>query len=71
MRFRTNLLALCCVLLISATHVDANFSAVYVLGDSLSDTGNLASAPGQGDFPPPFFENRVSNGPVAVETLAT
>lgn len=69
MHFRTSLLALCFVLLISASHVYANFSAFYVLGDSLSDTGNLASIQG-GDFPPPFFENRVTNGPVAVETLA-
>ncbi|MCP5335097.1 MAG: SGNH/GDSL hydrolase family protein [Oceanospirillaceae bacterium] len=42
---------------------------VYIFGDSLSDTGNLASI--QGNFPnPPFYNNRVSNGPVAVETLA-
>ncbi len=70
MRLYTIFLSLCCVLLISAASVSANFSAVYIFGDSLSDTGNLASAPGQGDFPPPFFENRVSNGPIAVETLA-
>lgn len=44
------------------------FSAVFVFGDSLSDNGNLGSV--QGDFPPPFFGNRVSNGPVAVEELA-
>jgi len=48
---------------------DTSFSRVYVYGDSLSDTGNLASV--IGDFPsPPFFMNRVSNGPVAVEILA-
>lgn len=44
------------------------FSALYVFGDSLSDTGNLASI--RGDFPAPFYQNRVSNGPVAVDILA-
>lgn len=47
---------------------DTTFSQVYVFGDSLSDTGNLASV--IGDFPAPYYMNRVSNGPVAVETLA-
>ena len=46
-----------------------NYSQVYVFGDSLSDTGNLASV--TGPFPsPPFYQNRVSNGAVAVEVLA-
>ncbi len=44
------------------------FDDLVVFGDSLSDTGNLASI--QGSFPPPFFENRVSNGFLAVEVLA-
>lgn len=44
------------------------FSALYIFGDSLSDTGNLASI--RGDFPAPFFDNRVTNGPVAVDILA-
>ncbi len=43
---------------------------LIVMGDSLADMGNLASV--QGPFPPPFFEGtRVSNGPVAVEVLAS
>ena len=41
---------------------------MVVFGDSLSDTGNLASA--TFPFPYPYFQNRVSNGPVAVEELA-
>lgn len=45
-----------------------DYSRVYVFGDSLSDTGNLASV--IGGFPPPYYMNRVSNGPVAVEVLA-
>lgn len=50
-------------------HADSGFSRLYVFGDSLSDTGNLASV--IGDFPsPPYYMNRVSNGPVAVEVLA-
>ncbi len=45
------------------------YSQLFVFGDSLSDTGNLASV--AGDFPsPPFYNNRVSNGPVTVEILA-
>ncbi|MFV2057426.1 MAG: SGNH/GDSL hydrolase family protein [Thiohalomonadales bacterium] len=46
---------------------DNSFADLYVFGDSLSDTGNLASV--IGDFPLPYFDNRVSNGPVAVEVL--
>lgn len=53
----------------SWVQADSEFSRVYVFGDSLSDTGNLASV--TGPFPaPPFFMNRVSNGQVAVEILA-
>jgi len=53
----------------SWAQADSSYSNVYVFGDSLSDTGNLASV--TGPFPFPFFANRVSNGPVAVETLAS
>ena len=47
------------------------FSDIYVFGDSLSDTGNAFAATG-GLLPPspPYFEGRVSNGPLWVETLA-
>ncbi|MGD8664102.1 MAG: SGNH/GDSL hydrolase family protein [Desulfobacterales bacterium] len=41
---------------------------MIIFGDSLSDTGNLASV--QGDFPFPYFYNRVSNGPIMVDILA-
>ena len=44
----------------------SDFSKLVVFGDSLSDTGNLAAI----DLPPPFFENRISNGPVAVDFIA-
>ena len=58
------------LLLIFSSWVQAapSFSQIYVFGDSLSDTGNLASI--GGDLPAPYYMNRVSNGPVAVETLA-
>jgi phospholipase/lecithinase/hemolysin len=48
------------------------YSAVFVYGDSLSDNGNLFAADG-GIAPasPPYFDGRFSNGPVAVEQLAT
>lgn len=45
-----------------------SFDHIYVFGDSLSDTGNLASV--LGSLPLPFFVNRISNGQVAIETLA-
>jgi len=47
----------------------SSFSAVVVYGDSLSDNGNLYAAIG---YPPsPYYQGRFSNGPVAVEQLAT
>lgn len=46
---------------------NSDYSQIYIFGDSLSDTGNAASV--VGDFPPPYYMNRASNGPVAVETF--
>ena len=47
------------------------FSDIYVFGDSLSDTGNAFAATGSLIPPtPPYFEGRISNGPLWVETLA-
>lgn len=52
----------------------APFSAVQAFGDSLSDNGNFYAASGQvlpvALPPPPYFQGRFSNGPVAVEYLA-
>ena len=42
---------------------------IFVFGDSLSDVGNGAIATGA-PFPAPFFNNRVSNGPVALDVMA-
>ncbi len=45
------------------------FTSVVVYGDSLSDNGNLCAPTG---IPgPPYWNGRRSNGPVAVENLAT
>jgi phospholipase/lecithinase/hemolysin len=46
----------------------SSFSALVVYGDSLSDNGNLFSL--TGFPPPPYFQGRFSNGPVAAEQLA-
>jgi cholinesterase len=54
---------------LSGTAWAGPFSSVIVYGDSLSDNGNLFALTG---FPPaPYFEGRRSNGPVAVENLAS
>lgn len=45
-------------------------TSVVVYGDSLSDNGNLYGATGQPPSPP-YFGGRVSNGPVAVEQIAS
>ncbi len=61
-------LALC--LAEPVVHAEA-FSSVMVYGDSLSDNGNLYAKDG-GIYPPsPYYQGRMSNGPLAVEQLAT
>jgi phospholipase/lecithinase/hemolysin len=45
------------------------FNHLFVLGDSLSDTGNLYRLSG-GYPPPPYAEGRFCNGPLWVEYLA-
>lgn len=45
------------------------YSELIVFGDSLSDTGNLASA--TINFPWPYYDNRVSDGLLAVDVLAS
>ncbi|MEO0369403.1 MAG: SGNH/GDSL hydrolase family protein [Pseudomonadota bacterium] len=47
----------------------AEFERLIIFGDSLSDTGNLAGA--TFNLPFPFYMNRISDGPVAVDFLAT
>ncbi len=57
---------LLCISLLA--YADNDDKTVIVFGDSLSDTGNLASV--RGDFPFPYSNNRVTNGDVAVQVLA-
>jgi len=65
----TRSLFLALAFLVFAASGRANsFSAVFVYGDSLSDNGNLFNAVGQPG--PPYYNGRVSNGPVTVEYLA-
>lgn len=47
------------------------YSNMYVFGDSLSDTGNLASTLPGGALPAPFDPGRVSNGLIWIDHLAT
>ncbi len=56
-----------CLFFILPVKADQSFSNMFIFGDSMSDTGNLASV--VGDFPPVYYNNRVSNGPVVVEVL--
>jgi phospholipase/lecithinase/hemolysin len=53
---------------LSNQSLGSQYSGLVSFGDSLSDTGNLASV--TTNFPFPFFDNRISNGPVLVDYLA-
>lgn len=60
------------VLLVSLAVLPTSASAysnLYVLGDSLSDVGNLFAATTPAYPPSPYFEGRFSNGPVYAEHL--
>ena len=62
-------LPLAFALFFSPLSIARTYSDIYVFGDSLSDMGNAAAV--LGDLPrPPYFQNRVTNGRVAVEALA-
>jgi cholinesterase len=69
--------ALVAIILLASTSVAAasSDSAVIVYGDSLSDNGNLFALTtllfGTGSPPAPYSNGRFSNGPVAVEQLAS
>ena len=43
------------------------YTAIYVFGDSMSDTGHLFAA--KGIYPPPYYQGRYSNGPMWAEYL--
>lgn len=44
------------------------YSDIVIFGDSFSDTGNFGAL--TGPLPPPYYKNRFSNGPIAIELLA-
>ena len=52
----------------AAAETGPAISRVIVLGDSFSDNGNLYAL--TGGPPPPYWQGRISNGPVCVEYLA-
>jgi phospholipase/lecithinase/hemolysin len=61
------------ILLLAMTTVASagKYSAVFVYGDSLSDTGNIYTITGHTIPPsPPYYNGRFSNGPLAAEYLA-
>lgn len=70
--YKNIMLGVLFTLMIALSHLPTasaqDFDRLIVFGDSLSDTGNLASV--TVDFPFPFFDNRISNGPVLVDYLA-
>lgn len=53
----------------SAAELGERFSRLVIFGDSLSDTGNLFGHISP-NLPPPYFENRISDGPLAVDLVA-
>lgn len=67
-QFTLNALLATTLMFATTAFADETYSNVFVFGDSLSDTGNLALV--RGPLPAPFYMNRISNGPVAVEKLA-
>lgn len=60
----------CIVMLIVSLSAQAQFSTVISLGDSLSDTGNVADLTLGIEPPSPYFFGRFSNGQVWNELLA-
>lgn len=72
------ILLLVCLINLSALSIYQTVAAeylierIYVFGDSASDTGNLAASLNFSLPDPPFYRaTRISNGPVAVEVMAS
>lgn len=58
------------VLALTSPSQAATFSQLFVFGDSLSDPGNLFNLSGGTILPPPYFNGRLSNGPIWSDYLA-
>lgn len=56
---------------LAAAPAQAQYTDMYVFGDSLSDTGNIAFNFGGLFPPPPYFNGRFSDGPIWIDHLAT
>lgn len=56
------------LLLSGSSYAQTTFTNFIAFGDSLSDTGNINS--GLPNLPPPFYQNRISNGPVGADYIA-
>ena len=70
-RFLTCVLPLLLLLRVPVSAAAQGYSRLFVLGDSLSDDGNLyKSVFGLYPQSPPYYKGRFSNGPVWVEDLA-
>lgn len=52
-----------------ATTTIPKFEELYIFGDSLSDPGNLFALSGNTFPPPPYFQGRLSNGPLWSDRL--
>ena len=60
----------CTVAATPAAAAESPFSALFVIGDSLSDNGNLYLATGNATpTSPPYYQGRFSSGPVFTERL--
>lgn len=68
-RSRVSAVCLAVLLFVPALAPASPFSRLIVFGDSMSDNGNVAAA--TGFYPPAPYANRFSNGPVAVEYMAS
>lgn len=65
-----HLLKALAVLILAGTEASAQpLSDLVIFSGSLSDSGNFSSA--FGDLPPPFFQNRTTNGPNSVDVFAS
>ncbi|GEO39992.1 phospholipase/lecithinase/hemolysin [Skermanella aerolata] len=56
------------LLLLPVTAQAKPFTQLVAFSGALTDTGNFSSV--KGDMPAPFYKNRTTNGPVAIDVLA-